>query len=199
MKTANVLLPGFADPVSDNQRTFRTIMNAMAHPGRIYELSSSLKVPAPLYSTTAAVCLTLLDLDTHLWVDSFGSSSEVLSYLKFHCGCPVSKNPAEAAFAIVADGRSVPLLSSFQCGDPLYPERSTTAIIQVESLRNLPEVRLKGPGIETETSLQAAGLNQDFWPDFMANSGKFPLGVDVLLVSSESICGLPRTVKVARS
>lgn len=199
MKPANGLLPGFSDPVPDSQRTFRTIMNAMAHPGRIYELSSVLKVPAPLYWTTAAVCLTLLDLDTPLWVDSFGSPSEILNYLKFHCGCPLSKDSAEAAFAIVTDGRSVPSLSSFQCGDPLYPERSTTAIIQVESLRNSPEVRLKGPGIKTEMSLQAAGLNQDFWLDFRANSGKFPLGVDVLLVSPESICGLPRTVKVARS
>ncbi len=199
MKPANGLLPKFSKPVADSQRTFRTIMNAMAHPGRIYELPVAVKMPAPLYPSTGAVCLTLLDLDTPVWVDPLGSSSGALEYLKFHCGCPLSRDSAGAAFAIMADGRSVPSLSRFKCGDPLYPESSTTVIIQVESLGNSPQVLLSGPGIKTEVSLQATGLNQDFWPDFKANSDRFPLGVDVLLASPESICGLPRTVKVARS
>lgn len=196
MKPQNGLLPGFSDPVADSQETFRTVMNAMAHPGRIYRLPVQPVVPPPLFPTTGAICLTLLDMDTPLWLDPSGSSNEVLTYLRFHCGCLVSPDTGEAAFAIVGDGRFVPALSSFSCGDPLYPERSTTLIVQVGSLDNSRGIRLKGPGIRTDARLHAEGLTADFWPAFQAINKESPLGVDVLLVSPASLCGLPRTVEM---
>lgn len=196
MKPEDGLLPGFSDPVRDSMQNFRVIMDAMAHPGRIYKLPALPRPPAPLYPSTGAVCLTLLDLETPLWVDPSASSPAVLSYLRFHCGCAVSQDPGEAAFGIIGDGRTPPELRRFSGGEPLYPDRSATVIIQVESLDNSQGVRLKGPGIETEINLQARGLSNEFWPDLRANKEQFPLGVDVLLVSPASICCLPRTVEV---
>lgn len=195
MERKNGLLPGFSDPVLDSMRTFRVIMSAMAHPGKVYEISAPPSSPEPLYPSTCAVCLTLLDLDTPLWIDGSIASPAVLNYLKFHCGCPVASDPGRAAFAIVGDGGRAPELGRFNLGDPLYPDRSSTVAIQVESLGNSRGTRLKGPGIEKEIRLRARGLNQTFWSDFEENSGLFPLGVDVILVSPESICCLPRTVQ----
>jgi alpha-D-ribose 1-methylphosphonate 5-triphosphate synthase subunit PhnH len=198
MKSEDGLLPGFADPVRDSTQTFRTIMNAMAHPGRVYELPALPEPPAPLYPATGAVCLTLLDLETPLWIDPSASSRAVASYLRFHCGCTISQDPGEAAYAIIGDG-CAPELRRFRSGDPLYPDQSATVIIQVECLSNLQGHRLKGPGIEAEIRLHATGMSSAFWPDLKANNEQFPLGVDVLLVSPASICGLPRTVEVSLS
>jgi alpha-D-ribose 1-methylphosphonate 5-triphosphate synthase subunit PhnH len=197
MKSEDGLLPGFVDPVRDSTQTFRTIMNAMARPGRVYQLPALPESPAPLYAATGAVCLTLLDLETPLWLDHSASSRAVMAYLKFHCGCPISSGPGDAAYAVIGDGRTAPELSCFRCGDPIYPDQSATVIIQVESLSNSRGTRLTGPGIETEIHLHATGVSGAFWPDLKANNEQFPLGVDVLLVSPASICGLPRTVEVS--
>ncbi len=191
------LLPGFTDPVRESTQSFRVIMNAMAHPGRVYELPALLQVPRPLYPATAVVCLTLLDLETSLWMDQTASSEAVKSYLRFHCGCPISKDRGEADYAIIADGRMPPELNRFRCGDPSYPEQSATVIIQVELLSNTQGVNLEGPGIESEIRLQVVGVSDSLWPDIKANNQQFPLGVDVLLVSPASICCLPRTVQVS--
>jgi alpha-D-ribose 1-methylphosphonate 5-triphosphate synthase subunit PhnH len=194
----NGLLPGFLDPVQDSLKTFRVIMNAMAHPGRKYELPVLPQAPAPLYPSTAAVCLTLLDMDTPLWIEPSASPPEVINYLKFHCGCAVTRDAAEAAFAIAGPGRSLPELAAFGMGDPLYPHQSTTVLIQVESLSDLSlrGVAITGPGIAEEIRVHAEGLSDAFWPALHANNEQFPQGVDVLLISPTSLCGLPRTVKV---
>lgn len=138
-------------------------------------------------------------METPLWIDQSASSEAVVSYLRFHCGCAISQDLGEAAYAIIGDGRRVPELSRFCRGNPLYPDQSATVIIQVESLSNSQGARLKGPGIETETRLQATGVSNAFWADLKANNEQFPLGVDVLLVSPASICGLPRTLEVSLS
>ncbi len=199
MKSEDGLLPGFSDPVKDSTQTFRVIMNAMAHPGRVYELPTLPGPPAPLYPATGAVCLTLLDLETPLWIDPSASSGAAIGYLRFHCGCAISQDPSEATYAIIGDGRMTPELSRFRAGDPIYPDLSATVIIQVESLSNSQGARLQGPGIETEIRLHAPGISTAFWPDLKANNEQFPLGVDVMLVSPASICCLPRTVEVTLS
>ena len=197
----NGLLPGFLDPVQDSLKTFRVLMSAMAHPGRKYGLPVLPQAPAPLYPSTAAVCLTLLDMDTPLWIDPSASSVEAVHYLKFHCGCTVTPHGAEAAFAVTGPGRSLPDLAGFGMGDPLYPHQSTTVLIQVESLSNLSlrGVAITGPGIAEEIRVHAEGLSDAFWPALHANNERFPQGVDVILISPTSLCGLPRTVRVSGS
>ena len=41
------LTPGFSDPVQDSQQTFRAILDAMAHPGRIVITDNTLSPPTP--------------------------------------------------------------------------------------------------------------------------------------------------------
>src|SRR5262249_41250997 len=128
------MLPGLADPTLDSQRTFRSVLEAVSRPGRIVDVAASVPPPAPLHPATAALCLTLLDVDTPLWLDDAAARPEVVEWLKFHCGMPVTTDPSSAVFALIADGSTLPALSTFNAGTAEHPERSATLIVQVRAL-----------------------------------------------------------------
>jgi alpha-D-ribose 1-methylphosphonate 5-triphosphate synthase subunit PhnH len=189
------ILAGFADPVHDAQRIFRQILAAMAHPGRIAALSGMPEAPAPLHRTTAAICLALVDHETPLWLDAMADEAAVCDFLRFQCGCPLVTVPAASRFAVVANADNAPALADFCQGDPAYPERSTTVIVQVAALHADGPITLSGPGIAMVTKLGIDGLPARFWSEWTANHGDFPCGVDVLLAAPDAIAALPRTTK----
>ena len=104
MNVVTGLLPGFADPVLDAQRVFRGVMEALARPGSLQPLADLPEVPAPLTPELAAIALALADADAPLWLDApLAGAPAVAEFLRFHTGAPIVKDPAEAAFALVAD------------------------------------------------------------------------------------------------
>lgn len=194
--TANesALRPGFDDPVMDSQASFRTLLDVMARPGRIEKIDCALDPPPPLLSAAAAVCLTLLDVDTPLWLDQFARESEELrAFLSFHCGCPIVEEPASAAFALVTDPLTMPALRAFGQGTAEYPDRSTTLIVQVRALHAEGDAILRGPGIEESHRFDASPLPLDFWAQAQLNHEAFPLGVDLIFATSERVAALPRS------
>lgn len=189
------LLPGFTDPVNDAQTTFRMALQAMAHPGRVHQIVAATGVPAGLSPAMTAMLLTLVDVDTPLWLPR-DVSADVLAFLRFHCACPIVPSPALARFAAVPAGFEVPALSACHLGDPAYPDLSTTLLIDVASLSAGDTVNLTGPGIQTRQTLSVTGLPDGFWREWRLNHQRFPLGVDVFLTQERRICGLPRTTRV---
>ena len=187
--------PGFTDPVFDAQRAFRSLLNAMARPATIVPLTVELDVPPPLSVAATAVALTLFDHETPLWLDNHAASSDVLSFLAFHCGCPITKEPANAAFAIVAEPAVMPALDRFAVGSDTYPDSSTTVVIDLPSLDEGPAVGLSGPGIDGRATVAPAGLPAGFWDWLLMNRTIFPLGIDVILASRDAVTCLPRTTK----
>ena len=188
----NPLTPGFLSPVPDAQRTFRTLLEAMAHPGRILPVCEPLQAPVPLSVGAAAVCLTLLDFETSLWADSI-VTQPVLDWLRFHCGCTIAAEPSSADFALIADPGQIPALGVFQAGEDEYPELSATLIVQVEGLSEQGGKRLSGPGIQDFTLLNVEGLPERFWEERQAQCSIYPLGVDIIFASGRMIAALPRT------
>jgi len=186
------LLPGFADAGHDAQTTFRAALNALAHPGRVQDISAGSGVPDGLSPAMTALLLTLVDVDTPLWLPP-SASEDVIAFLRFHCGCPIVPSPALARFAAVPAGAKAPALSACHQGDPAYPDLSTTLLIEVGSLTDGDAVHLSGPGIQTRQTLCAAGLPDGFWREWRLNQQRFPLGVDVFLTQDRRICGLPRS------
>ncbi len=185
--------PAFPDPVPNSQVVFRGILDAMAHPGRVYPLGIEIEGPLDLHPATAAACLTLIDFETSLWTDLPGEG-EAIKWLRFHCGCPLVLSPSTANFALVSGEVRVPLLKQFHIGEDGFPERSTTIIIQVQSLTTGPARCLKGPGIQSSERLRVVGLPDDFWDYWSRNHRLYPLGVDILLTSEKNLVALPRTV-----
>ncbi|WP_342358872.1 phosphonate C-P lyase system protein PhnH [Terrarubrum flagellatum] len=190
------LAPGFSDPVFDSQSIFRGVMNAIAYPGRIHQLTRLPDRPAALAPATAAVALTLCDFETPLWLDKTASTPAALAYVRFHCGAPVVEASNGARFAIVGDAQGMPRLSAFDIGEDQYPDRSATLIIQTPSLTDGPRRRWTGPGIRDAIDVSIAGLSDWFWDDWTMNRELYPLGVDVIFTSGDSIIGLPRGVSV---
>lgn len=186
---------GLQDPSLDAQVLFRSIMNAMARPGLIMDLSEAPEPPRGINRATGGIALTLLDFETRVWLDPLLRGGETEAWLRFHCGCTLVSDPISADFAIVVDVANAPSLSQFNEGDAKYPDLSTTVILQVESFGNGPETVLKGPGIRDQVCVSVTGLPEDFWQQISENGQQFQFGVDVFLTSDTSVIGLPRTVR----
>jgi alpha-D-ribose 1-methylphosphonate 5-triphosphate synthase subunit PhnH len=187
---------GFATPVFDAQAVFRAALVAISYPGRIVPAERPVPAPWPLTTTTAALCLTLMDFDTPAWLDRLAASGEVPAWLRFHCGAPLAEETRPARFAIVCDLANLPRLYSFHAGDEEYPDRSTTLILQVASLTDGPVTRWTGPGIKSSTEVAIAGLPDWFWSDWSLNGELYPRGIDVLFTCGTSLVGLPRSIQV---
>lgn len=184
--------PGFQDAVHDAQMTFRTLLKALAHPGCSCRIPSSITPPGKVFSACAAACLTLLDLETRVWLQP---ELEIESWLRFHTGCQFTEDPRQANFAVIWDVTRSPDLQAFNPGTAEYPEVSTTLLIQVKHLVDGEAVVLQGPGILGERTI-APQLPAQFWQQWISNHQAYPLGVDVFLFNQAQVIGLPRTVEV---
>ncbi|RTL49575.1 MAG: phosphonate C-P lyase system protein PhnH [Bradyrhizobiaceae bacterium] len=189
---------GFADAVGASQSVFRHVMNAMARPGLVETISGTVTAPAPMTPAVAALALTLCDHDTSVWLDSaFAADEGAANWLRFHTGAPVTDDSQKAAFAFIGRGRSLPPFNAFASGTPDYPDRSTTLVIQVDTLDEGTELVLSGPGIRGTSLLRAGALPDDFPERMRLNRVSFPLGVDLVLVCGAQIVALPRSTRVA--
>lgn len=180
-----------------SQRCFRAVLDAMARPGRIVTLGDGLPLPPePLSPATYALLLSLADLETPVWLDARAHRPTVAATLRFRCGCPLVDDPAAATFAVVTELAAMPRLAAFAQGEPEYPDRSTTVIVQVAGLGVGERLLLSGPGVKGRCELMVAGMRPTFWDEVRENHRGFPLGVDIVLVDGDRVAALPRSTLV---
>ena len=197
MTTIAELPAGFADKVLSAQATFRLVMDAMARPGKVRQLTKSVGAPSGLMHGTAAIALTLFDHDTPIWLDrTMAATSDVAKWLKFHSGAPVIAESSVCSFALVGLGNEMPALDRFSLGSNEYPDRSTTLILQVESLTEGRGYELCGPGIDGTAILQASIEPADLFEQLAVNAKLFPRGLDVVLVHDDAVVAIPRSTRL---
>lgn len=197
MTTIAELPAGFADKVLSAQSTFRSVMDAMARPGSVQQVVATVGTPGSIMRGTAAIALTLFDHDTPVWLDAKMSETvEIAKWLKFHSGAPVVEDASICHFALIGNGSALPDLSRFSFGTNEYPDRSTTLILQVDSLKHGSAFELRGPGIDGTATLRAMIEPKDLFERLAVNEALFPRGIDVVLVSGESIVAIPRTTRL---
>ena len=190
----SLLKAGFDNQVLGSQACFRAALQALSRPGHVVPIDVALEGPAPLGAATTALCLCLLDTDTRVWLDPLADTPAVRSYLRFHCGCPLVREPHAARFAVVTDPSACPSLDAFDIGDEQYPDQSATVICQLAALTGGEEVILSGPGVNGETAVTPRGLSEDFAAQWAANRALFPQGVDMFFTANDQIMGLPRSI-----
>jgi alpha-D-ribose 1-methylphosphonate 5-triphosphate synthase subunit PhnH len=197
MTTVAELPAGFADKVLSAQSTFRSVMDAMARPGSVQRIAAVAGMPAAMMRGTAAIALTLFDHDTPIWLDArMSETPDVAKWLKFHTSAPVIADSSISSFALIGEPKDLPALDRFAFGSNEYPDRSTTLILQVESLTQGPAIELRGPGIDGTTILQAAIQPQDLLERLEVNVALFPRGIDVVLVHDDAIVAIPRSTRI---
>ncbi|MEW6559007.1 MAG: phosphonate C-P lyase system protein PhnH [Pseudomonadota bacterium] len=218
------LAPGLADPVHDSQAVFRAVLDAFARPGRIQTVRCSARLPVAQAAPAALnILLALLDQDCTLWLAPVLRQEAVIANLRFHTGCRIVEDAAQAQFVWAASGAELPALSALACGSEYEPEFGATCLVQVEALMekpraapsfliplggpdanaaglgalsNTPGWMLHGPGIADTQALQVEGLPANFAAQWAENHARFPRGIDLLLCAGEQIAGLPRTTRI---
>ena len=129
---------------------------------------------------------------------ALAQGGEVADWIRLHAGARVTSDPAEAAFAFIADPAHAPAFDVFSPGTPEYPDRSATLVLQVDDFGGGEGLSLSGPGIADARAFSARPLPGDFPARIAANRALFPRGVDVVLVSPEAVAALPRSVRAQR-
>jgi len=193
-----MLVAGFADPVLAAQSTFRAVLDAMARPGSLQPITAPLTPPHPLCAGAAAIALTLCDHDTPVWLDAeLRASESIVEWLRFHCGCELVADSRRAAFAFALDATTLPPFDAFNPGTDDYPDRSTTLVLQVDTLRAGPSLMLTGPGIRDRAHLRATPVPHDLVARLAENRSRFPRGIDLVLAAADAVAALPRSIRVA--
>jgi len=194
---------GFSNEAIGSQAVFRAVLQALSHPGRTVAVEHDAQTPSAGHAASAAVLLALLDSDCTLWLSPRLAASDAGAWLRFHTGCTLVTDPAQARFVWVAQGDEWPALGSLASGTDIYPDQSATCVVDV--LRATATTtdsegawHLRGPGIQEVAALQVEGLPDDFETHWAANHAVFPRGVDLLLATADHIVGLPRTARAAR-
>ena len=178
---------GFKNNSTDAAKSFRVLMDLLAHPGKIGNLELCTP-PKPLSTSAGTILLTLCDPETPIYLAENYAVTSVTDWISFHTGAPFV-DQSEAFFAFGNWGDLLPL-KNFPIGSPEYPDRSTTIIAEVEILNNSGFL-LSGPGIEDKTKLSIP--NQKILTD---NHNLFPLGLDFYFTNGSSLAALSRSTKI---
>ncbi|MFK7878355.1 phosphonate C-P lyase system protein PhnH [Roseobacter sp.] len=184
---AETLFGGFADPAIQSAHAFRSMMEAMARPGTIHDISGA-KPPAPLSMAAGTVLLTLCDSETPVYLAGHTNCEAVRAWLAFHTGAPMT-GPSNCMFA-VGTWEALAPQSEYSIGTPEYPDRSATLIVECSELA-ATGATLTGPGIKTSASLSLPNVRA-----FRNNRSLFPLGLDFILTSGSRLAALPRSTEV---
>ncbi len=175
------------------QKTFRTLLQAMSHPGRVYSLSQEFE------SGLFLVIQTLLDHEVTSNV--FGHQEEEWEYRMIRATGSRTANIEDADFVIIPPGGSDGAILRAKRGSLEYPDTGTTVIYSVHPLsaRDNGGVRvtLKGPGINGEITRFIGGIKKDEFHYLKEINSEYPLGVDSIFIDAENrIMCIPRSTKI---
>lgn len=185
---------GFPDPVRDQQRAFRAVMDALSRPATSVSYSSSIGQAGPMHASAFAIGLTLLDFEVSYHLAP--SLADAEPHLTFQTGSRRVEDAGEAQFAFVDLQHDRLDLAAYAQGEPDYPDRSTTIIAVSMMGADGDTLVCRGPGIAASKTLHVPGLPADFAQQWQANAARAPLGVDLLFVTADAIIGLPRSTRI---
>lgn len=191
--TRGALEGGFADGAREAAAAFRTALGVLACPGTVRGVAG-VHPPDGLSTAAGVLLLTLADAETPLWLPERLRGGAAAQWLRFHTNAPQVDRPDLATFAVGHWGELMPL-DDWPMGEPAYPDRSATLIVEVAALVGGQELALSGPGIE-DTARLAPVLPAGAAAALRRNAARYPLGLDIFFAAGERVAGLPRSTKI---
>lgn len=165
---------------------FREIMDAMARPGTIRNISDCTHHRMPYRAVIA--CLMDSGLTLH-------DPARMLDDTDWHL-LQIEPDVAQHADFILCNGMDTPEFTP-KLGTLSSPELSATIIVHVEQIGSgNSHLILSGPGIPETQSLSLQGLHNDWIVLRNQWVADFPLGIDMVICDQERIVALPRTTRM---
>jgi alpha-D-ribose 1-methylphosphonate 5-triphosphate synthase subunit PhnH len=161
--------------------TFEAILWAFARPGERRRLP---------VSGSLAVGLALVDRECRV----YAKDPALEEALRQTGATMVSLEAADHAFLPIDNSEALTRLADISAGDPLYPDLGATVVVPAR-IGDGPELRLSGPGIETETRIRLGGVHRGLWP-LRARLCAYPLGVEFIFVDGAEIVAIPRSTLI---
>jgi alpha-D-ribose 1-methylphosphonate 5-triphosphate synthase subunit PhnH len=183
-----MMLAAFANPVFDSQRSFRELLQAMARPAVPRELPVLPPSPAPIAPAAMAIVLTLCDATTSVWLQQ--PEEDAVRHVRFHAGLKLVDQPRHADFALITDPMAMPPLDAFALGDPRYPDRSASLIVQVAAIDSSPCLQGEAGRRSPELASTQAGLTPP-QPSPASRGGNRFAGPGIRDTATVAIDGLP--------
>jgi len=191
------------DLVHDLQHVYRKMLKSMSRPGLIENIgyeSSRVNGFNNIYDGTVVIMQLLLDTETSFNIIS-NVEEEIISYIsQLTYGKTTSTKEADFLF-VLKDAFPCKIESAItdsKIGNLVDPHKSSTIVIEVESITRGKELILKGPGIEKENTIS---IKCDFdWISARESKNiEYPLGIDIIFIDkSSNIMCLPRTTQIIR-
>lgn len=137
-------------------------------------------------SAVAIALLTLFDHDTIRLDSAMSRTADVGKWLKFHTSAPVVMTPPFVVSRWSAT-RVIPALDRFSVWCNGISDRSTTVILQVESLTDGRAFELRGPASMARLCCALRSSSADCSNGRHQRPSLFPRGIDVVLVHDDGI------------
>lgn len=183
------------------QRTFRILLKAMSHPGKVFSLDKMASNDGLML-----ILQTLLDGEVSFCV--LDKEKEFLEHKIERITGSKQTKIEDADFIIIPSGSSQGLINHAKRGTLEYPDRGATTIYSVNSI--LPHsfigfkktnggfnLSLKGPGVNGEISLFISGIPKEEFYHLKEINSEYPLGIDSIFVDSASkILCIPRSTMI---
>ena len=172
--------------------TFRIILAAMSHPGKVYRLPEFEK------EETAVVELLRCLLDNEVGVAVVGDPA-LESDLFRHTECRLV-SCEEADFIIIGHLADSAALTGCKVGSLEYPDGGATILYLVDGLsEGEGGIVLSGPGVDDKISLRISGLAAGELSRLQDLNSEFPLGVDAMFFvrrRNGRIACIPRSSRI---
>lgn len=176
------------------QAAFRTLLQAMSHPGTLYSLSEP-RTEDNEWGAALVVLQALVDHEVtfHVAADD-GYPHEQLLRRTGARSAPLD----QANFVLTDAAHALTAIEAALEGPFEEPERSATVVVVCDALGFGPTVvELTGPGVDGERRFAVDGLGDDFFPALARRNAVFPSGIDVVLVDhGQQVACVPRSTRM---
>jgi alpha-D-ribose 1-methylphosphonate 5-triphosphate synthase subunit PhnH len=183
-----------------NQKNYRSLMQAMSRPGRVFRLDA-LSAVSP-FAAALAIGECLLDPEVSLCVIGNGGVSTLQAVLVG--ATQVRTESLETAdFVFVCSVQSQGGVRSAKRGRLEFPEEGATLVYCMNSqpacASDRFRVRLTGPGITGQGGIapEMRGVPVEEFQELMDVNADYPLGVDAFFVRPNGeVMALPRSTRI---